>query len=283
MRRYNSDVVFSQSIKQHVAKMLSAKTQRQTDTKFLGMLLLMLSVGFVACASPTSGTPAEPPSTVALAFAPPAGFTRVDGGQFGVWLQSLKLRDPSIRVRTFAGAEVDHPARVVDMPLAPGDLQQCADSLIRLRADWLKSVGRPITFHATSGDPIPYAKWASGQRPFESGGRLRWKRVAVGTWDEYLAAVFTWAGTRSLLLDTVPADKPQPGDMLLVPGSPGHVVVFLDVATRGDETLVLIGEGYMPAQDFHVELGPNDGWWRLTETIDLGHVAMPAGGLRRWK
>ena len=39
---------------------------------------------------------------------------------------------------------------------------------------------------------------------------------------------------------------------------------LMDVA-RGEELLVLLGEGYMPAQEFHVELGPEDGWWNYTK------------------
>lgn len=176
-----------------------------------------------------------------------------------------------------------HRARVIELPLVQGDLQQCADSLIRLRAEWLVGNGHEVAFHATSGDAIPWARFEAGERPYDAGNKLLWKPGRPGSWDQYLAAVFTWAGTRSLLLDTVAASEPLPGDIVVVPGSPGHAVILLDVARRGDETLVLIGEGYMPAQDFHVELGPIDGWWVWRDGVTLNHWDMPASGLRRWK
>ena len=93
-----------------------------------------------------------------------------------------------------------------------------------------------------------------------------------------------WAGTRSLAAyETRAVGQPQAGDVLVVGGSPGHAVVLLDVATRGDEVLLLIGEGYMPAQDFHVEHGPVGGWWVWSEDgVDLGHWRMPPSSLRRW-
>jgi hypothetical protein len=95
-----------------------------------------------------------------------------------------------------------------------------------------------------------------------SGNHITWTRAkAAPTWEGYLSAVFTWAGTRSLqAYETLPDTTPEPGDLLVQGGSPGHAVLLLDVARRGPDTLLLVGEGFMPAQDFHVELGPEAGW-----------------------
>ena len=177
---------------------------------------------------------------------------------------------------------VRHRARVVDMPLVPGDLQQCADSAIRLRAEWLRETGGALSFHATSGDPMPYARFQAGERPIDRGGRVAWVQGGDGSFEGWLAAVFMYAGTRSLGLDTVAADSPRAGDLVVVPGGPGHAVVLLDVARGGEALLVLVGEGYMPAQDFHVELGPVEGWWPWEGGVRLPHWEMPAEGLRRW-
>jgi hypothetical protein len=256
------------------------------------VLALLVAFGLAAggaLLSATSARRAEAPPAlpdswrVAEAFPPPAGATLVPRDAFGEWLASLELVDPSVPVRTFDGRVVGHTARVVKLPMVPGDLQQCADSAIRLRAEWLRETGGEVAFHATSGDLLSWERWRRGERPVEAGGRIRWRRGTKGGWDEYLAKVFTWAGTRSLALDTTAAAEPRAGDLLVVPGSPGHAVVLLDVARRGDETLVLIGEGYMPAQDFHVEIGPERGWWRFEGVFDLGHVTMPSSGLRRWR
>jgi hypothetical protein len=94
-----------------------------------------------------------------------------------------------------------------------------------------------------------------------------------------------WAGTRSLeAYETVAVTDPLPGDLLVEGGSPGHAVLILDVARKGDETWLLIGEGFMPAQDFHIELGPEQGWWRWTEGgLDLPHWSMGSDSLRRWR
>jgi len=264
---------------------------RKTAVRLL-LVLLVAGVVTVAVASFFGGARVqgvEPPppgagvQRIADAFPPPRGAERLPRDAFGEWLANREVVDPSVPVRTFDGYEVGHNARVVALDMAPGDLQQCADSVIRLRAEWLKSTGGEVSFHATSGDLLPWSRWQRGERPIESRGHIRWQRGTKGGWDEYLEKVFTWAGTRSLVFDTTPASEPQAGDLVLVPGSPGHVVILLDVAKRGDETLVLIGEGYMPAQNFHVEIGPERGWWVYGKKLDLGHVELLTSGLCRWR
>lgn len=220
--------------------------------------------------------------TVGQAFPPPEGAQRVVPDAFGAWLQALALHPPDRGVSTHDGRPVHHDGRVIVFPLVQGDLQQCADTAIRLRAEWLRETGGEIVFHATSGDPMPWTRWERGERPFESGGRLHWRAGTQGGWESYLQRVFQWAGTRSLAFDTVPATDPRPGDVVVDAGSPGHAVILLDVATRGSETWVLVGEGYMPAQDLHVEIGPERGWWPWRGGVDLPHWRLPAEGLRRW-
>lgn len=222
------------------------------------------------------------PATLAEVFPPPAGFERVAPEPFGAWLQARQVRDEGVPVRTHDGRVVAHRARVIELPLVAGDLQQCADSVIRLRAEWLRETGAGVSFHATSGDPIPWSRWSGGERPFEAGGRLQWRPGTDGGWEAYLRSVFTWAGTRSLAFDTRAVSVPEPGDLLVAPGSPGHAVLLVDVAQLEGEIRVLVAEGYMPAQDFHVELGPYDGWWAWEDGVALPHWTLPASGLRRF-
>lgn len=246
------------------------------------MILVLLACTGVAAPDPTPAAPAPPPPATGPAageggltevFPVPLGAERVETDAFGTWLRSRRVKAAGVGVKTHDGRAVHHRARVVELPLVRGDLQQCADSVIRLRAEWQKETGQPVSFHATSGDPMPWSRWQQGERPIEKAGRLQWVAGTQGGWDSYLARVFNWAGTRSLhAYDSVPADgEPRVGDLLVAPGSPGHAVILLDVARRGDERFVLVGEGFMPAQDFHVELGSEQGWWRWGPGVHLGH------------
>ncbi|HJN72288.1 MAG TPA: DUF4846 domain-containing protein [Myxococcota bacterium] len=218
--------------------------------------------------------------TIEEAFPPPSG-ERVATEGYGASLKTLELRAAEVPVRTHDGREVNHQARVVELPLVPGDLQQCADSLIRLRATWELEQEQEVVFHATSGDALPWARYRDGETPYVVDDRIAWKTGGTGQFEDYLAKVFMWAGTHSLEhLDTVPTTEVVPGSMLIQGGFPGHAVVLLDVAVSGDKTYVLVGEGYMPAQDFHVELGPHSGWWLWEEGLPSYHWPMKAANLR---
>lgn len=206
--------------------------------------------------------------TVHERFPPPAGFTSVvvEAGSFGASLQALPLMPPGTPVKTFSGGLAHAPwaKAVVDLSVGERDLQQCADSAIRLRAGWLRQTGKTsaLSFHATSGDVIPYARYAAGERAFAKGRGLAWRSGAAtaatagddAVFAAWLETVFLYAGSLSLAKDTVAVTGPiAPGDLLVLGGSPGHVLVVMDVArsTDGRERW-LIGQGFMPAQSFHV-------------------------------
>ncbi len=237
-------------------------------------------------------SPPAPPAVWATAdsvpltevFPVPDGFTRVPTDAFGTWLGGLPVEPADRPVRTHDGRVVRHPARVVPLPMVRGDLQQCADSALRLRAEYQRQHGQPVSFHATSGDEMAWATWAAGQRPVVQGNSLSWVPGGDRSWEGYLRALFTYAGTASLAVhDTLQVNRPRAGDVLVEGGFPGHAVVLLDVVERDGELRVLIGEGFMPAQDFHVELGPLDGWWAWDDGIDLPHWPLEQEHLRRWR
>src|SRR3954466_9542637 len=71
----------------------------------------------------------------------PQGFTRVpqEAGSFGNWLRHLPLKaSPVVHLYdgTLKGNQGAQYA-VIDMDVGNEDLQQCADSVIRLRAEYL--------------------------------------------------------------------------------------------------------------------------------------------------
>ncbi len=208
--------------------------------------------------------------TVVERFAAPDGFVRVDVAprSFGAYLRMLPLHPAGTPVRAYDGRLVAAPwaQAVVDLDVGDHDLQQCADSAIRLYAEHRRLRGdvSDLVFHATSGDALPWKRYAHGERPYVEHNHVRWRSPtrdvaspspsASASFRAWLDVVFTYAGSASLRLDTVAAQGPvQPGDLYVQPGFPGHVLVVVDVArdVHGGERL-LIGEGYMPAQDFHL-------------------------------
>lgn len=212
--------------------------------------------------------------TLETRFAPPEGFTRVDvaKGSFGAFLRRLPLRPEGAPVLAFDGRARSTPhTAVVELDVGAADLQQCADSAIRLHAEFLWSQGAQerIAFHTTSGDRVPFSRYAAGEQIAVRGNHVGWKKsgAAPGARDRkafhrYLDDVFMYAGSLSLAKDTRAVEgEIEPGDLYVVGGSPGHVLVVLDVAARGDERRLLIGEGFMPAQSFHVVPAPDGARW----------------------
>lgn len=202
-------------------------------------------------------------------FPPPAGYVRVEvePGSFADWLRNLPLKPenpPIMMYNGFRAAYQDQHCAVVDMDVGSLDLQQCADAIIRLRAEYLYSIGRinDITFNFTSGDRADYRLWIDGYRPTVNGNDVSWRKSAVvdssyRCFREYLDAVFAYAGTYSLSRDLKAVDAHDDihiGDVFVIPGFPGHAVVVADAAVdtvTGRRAFILI-QGFSPAQDVHV-------------------------------
>jgi hypothetical protein len=253
-------------------------------------MLVLLLAATSASAAPVSLRTA-PADTVAAAFPPPAHAVRVPTDAWGDWVRALPLYPAGHAVHTFDGRVVDiAAARVVDLPVGTRDLQQCADTALRLRATWERAAGRSPAFHYTSGDLSSWSGWAAGTRPAVTGNHVSFVPHAAApdasdrAFEAWMMDLFTYAGTRSLPLDTVPVTTPHPGDVVVAPGSPGHAVVILDVATEGARTWVLAGQGFMPAMDFHVLAGPDGNWFPVEGAwLASTPVAVPWSGLRRWR
>ncbi len=198
-------------------------------------------------------------------FTPPDGFTRVtvepDG--FPAWLRELPIRTDRAHVLAYDHSRLSRPsAAVVLLDVGKRDLQQCADTAIRLHAEWLWSRERAAhaAYHFTSGDLSRWRDWRAGERFQIRGARVTRKRGAARRGDHrsyrrWLDLIFRYASTRSLRRDSaaVGAGPIQAGDFYVQPGGPGHAVVVLDVAAHADgRRAALIGQGYIPAEDLHV-------------------------------
>jgi hypothetical protein len=218
------------------------------------------------------------PPVVALAdrYGPPAGFTReaAEPGGFAAWLRRLPVRLDRNAVYSYRGREVAAPAAAVfALDLGEGDLQQCADTIIRLHAEYLWATGRAAAaaYHFTSGDRTAFSDWVRGERFAVSGSRVRRldgppRAADHASYRAWLQNLFLYAGTLSMRLDSRPVEVVRAGDFFVLPGSPGHAVIVLDVAADAEgRRVALVGQGYTPAQDFHLlgDVRPDvlDGVW----------------------
>ena len=65
--------------------------------------------------------------------------------------------------------------------------------------------------------------------------------------------------------EPITAEELHPGDVLLKGGSPGHVVMVIDLCENEQgQKAFLLAQGYMPAQEFHILKNPaseTDPWY----------------------
>jgi hypothetical protein len=277
-------------------------------------LLLSAAAGFAAAPALARSRLAVAPEwlagpafeTLAERFAPPPGFHRLDvpASGFGAWLRQLPLRPAGEAVRFFDGrvrSDQSGVAAVIDIDVGRADLQQCADAIIRLRAEYLRAAHRDadMAFRFTSGDRYAYADWLAGKRPLASGNQVAWTTVGASAdtrdgFRRWLDIVFTYASTRSLQREMAvvrDAGAIEPGDVLIQPGAPGHAIIAVDVAVDGavggaGERRALLAQSFMPAQNIHVLNNPAGGvWYRIADdhAIVTPDWTFAPGDLRRFR
>lgn len=217
-------------------------------------------------------------------ISPPEGYRRAPTteGSFEHWLTHLQIKKGKPPVHLYNGrlkANQNAHVAVVDMDVGSRNLQQCADAIIRLRAEYLRSVGDydAIGFNFTSGHRADYARWVEGYRPVIESNRVTWVKssrrdASYKAFRSYLDTVFTYAGSYSLSRELNGVADPSEmkiGDVFIQGGHPGHAVIVVDMAvhSRSGKKLFLLAQSYMPAQEIHVLRNPAnaelDPWYDL--------------------
>ncbi len=193
----------------------------------------------------------------------PDGYTRTPAtkNSFAEWLRAVPLKKDK-RVFLYNGSLKPNQSAqfaVVDIPVGNKDLQQCADAVMRLRAEYLYLNKMPIAFMDYSG------KW------------YKWKGTGNrNTFDNYLQTVFGCCGSASLdkqLNPVVDFLTIKAGDVFVQGGFPGHAIIVVDVAiNKKGQKVYLLAQGYQPAQDIHILNNPMNGAlnpWYSVDTTSL--------------
>ena len=219
-------------------------------------------------------------NTVATRFNIPNGYARKSyaAGTFGNYLQQLPLKPAGTLTKYYNGEIKDNKvaAAVIDISVGNSDLQQCADAIMRLRAEWLFSEKRfnDISFNLTNGFNMKYSEWKQGKRLNSACNGWTIGGAVSETHDDfmnYMKKIFTYAGTLSLSneLQSKNIANLEAGDVFIKGGSPGHAVIVVDVAEGSDGKLFMLAQSYMPAQDIEILKNPNNGgmspWFKANE------------------
>ena len=246
--------------------------------------ILMYLTPFVLIACTTSTKPeleeikteVQQPGTVGE-IALPDNYKRKPASEksFSGWLRKINLKKDN-RVFLYNGrlkGNQEAQFAVLNIPVGSKDLQQCADAVMRLRAEYLRDVNRvsEISFADNNGKKYRY----NGQ-----------------SFQEYLETVFAYCGTLSLekqMKKVNDFSDMQAGDVLIQGGSPGHAVIVMDIAEDiYGKKIYLLAQSYMPAQDIHILQNPlNPGLSPWYEGISNSLILTPewrfhSSNLRTW-
>lgn len=245
-------------------------------------------------------------SSIAKRIAAPEGFERIEtrSGSFEDWLRHLPLKKGRPPVHLYNGVKKEnqyaHHA-IIDIDVGKEDLQQCADAVIRLRAEYFFSTGEldKIKFRFTSGHVAEYKKWMEGYRPVVLGNVVKWVKTAKkdpsysNFRNGYLNKVFTYAGSASLAAELKKVNdvsRIKIGDVFIQGGHPGHAVIVVDMAADKitGKKIFLIAQSFMPAQEMHILKNPGDSrlspWYELDfgEELETPNWTFKKNDLKRF-
>lgn len=237
----------------------------------------------------------------------PKGYRRIEvlKGSFAEWLRYLPLNPENSKVFLYDGREKTYQKaahRIINIDIGNSDLQQCADAVMRLKAEFHYSRGEydKIHFNFTSGHKVSFEDWRKGKKPSVSGNNVNFSALGTKTdnsyanFKKYLNMVFSYAGTASLEKELLSAQIKdiKAGDIFIKGGFPGHAVLVLDVAENIEtgEKIFLLAQSYMPAQSIHIlknfdhtqQLSP---WYPADfgETLHTPEWEFKPGSLKKWK
>lgn len=196
----------------------------------------------------------------------PEGAKRMQesSGSFGAWLRTIALKKDNL-VYLYNGSLKQNQAAqyaVLDIPVGNKDLQQCADAVMRLRAEYLFSEKRfsEIKFRDNAGKVY---EWKGRSNP--------------GAFENYLNRVFAYCGSASLEKQLIPVadfNKIKTGDVFIKGGFPGHAMLVVDIAMdeKGMKYFML-AQSYMPAQDIHIVRNPTNEalspWYKVSDSASI--------------
>lgn len=206
---------------------------------------------------------------------PPKGYSiiKYEQGSYAFYIQNLNLKSDKT-VLTYQKKDISssyNVFHVIDMPLLfKSDLEQCADYVMRLWAEYHKEnkiLNKLYLFDYTGKKKLYYD-------------------ASYGSFNNYLLKIFNYSNSYSLKAGCKVIDVKvlRPGDMIVQNnnGGIGHVSIILNIASnKNNEKLYLVGYSFMPAQEIHIEKAVDqfgvDGWFTIEGYLKYLSEYLPYG------
>jgi maltoporin len=211
----------------------------------------------------------------------PEGYhrTAADTNSFTTWLRDVPLKENKT-VYLFDGRQKTNQQAqfaVLDISVGNKNLQQCADAVMRLRAEYIFAKSRFTDILFSDNNNTSYAFTKPYTKEHLSN---------------YLQQVFGRCGSASLSKQLNVVNNfanITAGDVIIRGGFPGHAVIVVDVAENSNgEKIFMLAQSYMPAQDIHILVNPLNKnispWYSVTDknTITTPEYLFNTMELKRW-
>ena len=203
----------------------------------------------------------------------PSGFKRIEAKEFSYaeYLRNLPLKTENNDVLLYNGDKKGNQTAqfaVLTIDVGTRDLQQCADAVMRLRAEYLFKQKQYSNIHfnfLSDGKPRYYTEYSKGDRSYAK-------------YRKYMNYIFSYANTGSLkneLKQVSNINNMQIGDVFIQKGRPyGHAITVMDMAiNEKGEKIFMLSQSYMPAQDIHILNNPSNKnispWYKINSTAQV--------------
>lgn len=180
------------------------------------IILLLLSVLLTAC-TPSSTTNKNfintKGTTLETRIPTPKGYTR-EQSDFAHFLQTYPLKENGSPILLYNGKKKWNQSAqiaVFKLPIENENLQQCADSVMRVYAEyyWNTKQYDKIQFHLSDGFLLSYMKWREGYRVVIKNDHASYIKSAsyddsYECFKKYLRIVFAYSGSASMVSESTP-------------------------------------------------------------------------------
>lgn len=178
----------------------------------------------------------------------------VPRNSFATYLRSIPLRRNNTVYLYNRQPKSNQSLHYAVLDISTGDkyLQQCADAIMRIRAEYF--------YQRKLYDSIYFRRDAHTVYHFRTD-KTETENTTHEKLLQFMEKVFINCGTYQLekqLKPVNPFSAMQIGDVLVKGGAPGHAEIVTDMAyhKQTGKKIFLLAEGYMPAQDIHILLNP---------------------------
>jgi len=226
--------------------------------------------------------------TIETKYILPEGFERVYNDDYSKFLRQFPLKKDNI-VKLYDGRNKYNNNiwdAVFDYDIGKGDLHQCADAVLYMRANFLFKQGLTENLHYNfvSGFKANYSDYITHYYKVEGNkvslvSRNNILKDNPETLRKWLRQIYSYSNTWSIdKYDSYSINilEMKPGDFFIKSNPPptvGHAINVVDFAVNSitKKKIFMLSQSYMPAQETHILINPENGsvWYSLDEFKDI--------------